>query len=601
MTPDPYVGPRPFERDDLEIFFGRVAEIRMLTSLVLASRVVLLYALSGAGKTSLLNAGLVPALEEDQYFEVLPTARVRGIADARDANDGGNPFVDGVLSYWSADGASATSLPEMLARLPHSDGPDGFRRPRLVIIDQFEELFTVHPDRWRDRGAVFEELAQALGDDPLLRVILALREDYLAQLEPYRDLLPERLENRFRLELLGSEAAREAVTGPLATTGRQFAAGVAERIVADLRTTSIAQDGDGWEFESEYVEPVQLQLTCSALWRDLPSDVTKIGEEHVRTFGNVDQVLTDFYDEAIAAAAATASVDADRLRREFASTFITAVNTRGTAYLHGKLVGSVPAAAVEELERRRLVRTEWRANARWYELTHDRLIGPIKRSNELRLVRSVTDLGLAVRGAVGALIGAVIGAVPASSLSRSLVHRAPLDRDDLTTIRDFLFQKGILWSLTLAAAAAGAAIAARSPAPGRRILAAFVLGGLSAMVATGIEAWVFLVLDGTSRSGVTSALVILGALVGYLGLVGTKGWFAMAGGIVGGLVAGQIVGGPGFGSSAAAFDVLPVVLLVAGVWTPALLRATTDPSGERQHAARETAAAAAAPAQRLRT
>ena len=124
---DPYVGPRPFERDEAGLFFGRLGETRLLVSMVLASRVVLLYALSGAGKTSLLNAAVVPSLEREDFFEVLPPARVRGPATEAQPAAGVNPYVTGVLSHWTGDGAA--SLPARLGQLPHPNGPDGFPPP----------------------------------------------------------------------------------------------------------------------------------------------------------------------------------------------------------------------------------------------------------------------------------------------------------------------------------------------------------------------------------------------------------------------------------------------------------------------------------------
>jgi len=72
----PFVGPRPFKPEDAPLFFGRTDEADELLSLVVAEREVLLYSQSGAGKTSLLNAGLRPLLEKEG-FEVLPVARVR--------------------------------------------------------------------------------------------------------------------------------------------------------------------------------------------------------------------------------------------------------------------------------------------------------------------------------------------------------------------------------------------------------------------------------------------------------------------------------------------------------------------------------------------
>ncbi len=75
MKDNPYVGPRPYEREDRQNFFGRRRETRDLTALIMAERVVLFYAPSGAGKTSLLNAKVIPTLEAEG-FNVLPAVRV---------------------------------------------------------------------------------------------------------------------------------------------------------------------------------------------------------------------------------------------------------------------------------------------------------------------------------------------------------------------------------------------------------------------------------------------------------------------------------------------------------------------------------------------
>ena len=69
---EPYVGFRSFEEHDQRIFFGRKREVSDLLSLVIAHPVVLLYAQSGAGKTSLLNAGLILCLRQEG-LEVLPS------------------------------------------------------------------------------------------------------------------------------------------------------------------------------------------------------------------------------------------------------------------------------------------------------------------------------------------------------------------------------------------------------------------------------------------------------------------------------------------------------------------------------------------------
>ena len=77
MKNNPYVGPRPYKRTDRDNFYGRNRQARDLLAKITAERVVLFYAQSGAGKSSLLNAQIIPALEKEG-FNVLPSARVGG-------------------------------------------------------------------------------------------------------------------------------------------------------------------------------------------------------------------------------------------------------------------------------------------------------------------------------------------------------------------------------------------------------------------------------------------------------------------------------------------------------------------------------------------
>ena len=174
--------------------------------MVVSSRVVLLYAPSGAGKTSLLNAGLIPALEREG-FDVLPVARIRTLVVAAEPSaDVANVFTFGLLSSWAKVSAE-TTIAQFLASLERPVDGQGFLAPRAVVVDQFEEVFTAHPDRWPQRQPFLEQLVEALRDDPLLRVIIAIREDYLAQFEAYR------------LDRLGRDAALSAIKGPLEPTG----------------------------------------------------------------------------------------------------------------------------------------------------------------------------------------------------------------------------------------------------------------------------------------------------------------------------------------------------------------------------------------------
>ena len=393
---DLYVGPRPYEEKNASIFFGREREARDLLSLVIANQLLLIYAPSGAGKTSLINARLVPMLGTvkdpalvsllgpGKGFEVLPIARVSGLVPEEinlDATPNSNIFVFNTMISWRKKEAGKESAQERKlaereligmrisdyldeTRPPkvapsEDDEEDEQSSPRVVIFDQFEEIFTSHFERWQDREGFFEQITDALKGGPLtlrpsdirrpaallsrlvrgvnpvclalrerlseetirtlknddvsrderlgivvselntilkgdslydaerfagiklseqtnqlleqkrrsrnflalnrslledafrdeiyprsagdraLRMIFSMREDYIAELDPYSYLLPDRLGTRYRLDRLRRDAALAAIKNPLQFTHVSFAAGVAERLVDNLLQTPV--------------------------------------------------------------------------------------------------------------------------------------------------------------------------------------------------------------------------------------------------------------------------------------------------------------------------------------------------------------------------
>jgi hypothetical protein len=88
---NPYIGPRAFKQD--EQLYGRERETSQLINLIIAERIVLLYSPSGAGKTSLIQAALIPRLR-NMKFRVMPVVRVSlDPSAALDGNQGYNRYV----------------------------------------------------------------------------------------------------------------------------------------------------------------------------------------------------------------------------------------------------------------------------------------------------------------------------------------------------------------------------------------------------------------------------------------------------------------------------------------------------------------------------
>ena len=222
-TTNPFVGPHALsEHDEL---FGRTLEVRMLRDLVIAERIVLLYSPSGAGKTSLLHAGLKRELIADG-FAVLPTVRVTHEApDALGGMTVRNRYsLSTLLSLEAgrdhemdpatlADDHRSTSTSSRPARAAPTVGQD------CLFFDQFEELFTADPIDVDAKREFLAELGEALRNRSRWAII-SMREDFAAHLDPYLKLFPTRLRATFRLDLLGPQAAKAAILGPMSAARR---------------------------------------------------------------------------------------------------------------------------------------------------------------------------------------------------------------------------------------------------------------------------------------------------------------------------------------------------------------------------------------------
>ncbi len=378
---NPYVGPRTFEERDARHFFGRDRESRELLSLIISEPLVLFFAESGAGKSSLLNARIIPNLRKEGFF-VYPTVRVGGELPEDVAE------VDNIYAFNLKVSLNQGQVPlSTLAEQPFLDFiaeqrdslPDA-QTPRALIIDQFEEILTTHHDRWEDRERFFALLGQLIKNDPLLWVVLTMREDYVASLDPFLSLIPGKMRARYYMQRMEAPAAILAVREPAAQAGRPFAPGVAEALVDNLRQIRSGPEETAF---GQFVEPVQLQVVCYQLWEELKgSDLKEISQTEVDQLGDVDAALAEFYEEAIASVLQDAGVSEMQLRSWFDRRLITEASTRGTAYQGSSETAGLPNELVARLERKFIIRAEIRAGGTWYELIHDRFIAPIQQANQ---------------------------------------------------------------------------------------------------------------------------------------------------------------------------------------------------------------------------
>lgn len=394
---NPYVGPRAFTRG--ETIYGRDRELQRLLHLLIAERIVALYSPSGAGKTSLIQAGLMPLLEQEE-FAVLPVIRV-GLEPPSVEQGQTNRYVHStILSLEEGqpadqriplDELANLDLPTYLDRRCTSATEDGTTE-WVLIFDQFEEILTSDPTDESVKSSFFAQIGAALRDRRLW-ALFALREDYLAGLDPYLRPIPTRLHTTFRLDLLSPESARVAIQQPARAFGVDFDETAAKRLIDDLRRVRVQQlNGAMLDQPGAYVEPVQLQVVCRRLWDRLPSGTSRIVESDIEAVGDVDEALAGYYADRMASVAGQTGVPERGIREWVDRHLITENGIRGQVLEAPDESEGLSNTAILALVDAHLVRAERRRGFTWFELAHDRLIGPVRADNTKWFEQHLSEL-----------------------------------------------------------------------------------------------------------------------------------------------------------------------------------------------------------------
>lgn len=411
MATNPYVGPVPFSTDQKDFFFGRDEEAAVLLSLAITERIVLFYAQSGSGKSSLINARLIPDLENKGY-RVLPVARVGGDLPSDVPDDKiDNIFVFNALlslaetkkGFFGEKKDAKAQIGKSFVDYVNEQGLLEEKKQHWLIIDQFEEIITTHPtEDLKKRRDFFRQLKQMLKADEMLSLVLVMREDHLAGLDSFASLLPDRLSARYRIERLKRREAVKAVSLPALKGGREFEPGAAEDLVRDLSEERIADQED--RREGEYVEPLFLQLVCFSLWKSLDEVKSQktleadkiITKNDVSTYGDIDEALKKFYSDAVKRVAENTGSTEMAIRRWFGETLIAPTGIRAQVNRERFKSGGLSNKAVDQLVgTEHLIRLEEARGGKWYELAHDRFIKPIQDSNEVWLMGGGGDSRMA--------------------------------------------------------------------------------------------------------------------------------------------------------------------------------------------------------------
>jgi WD40 repeat protein len=243
LPESPYKGLASFEDSELDalLFFGREREIAAVAANVLANRLTVLYGPSGVGKSSLLCAGVARRLRE------LSGAPV--VVHNAWTEDPAARLIASVHAECGELGATAGLVDTVAAAAQQSGEVQ-------LLLDNFEEYILYHGLE----GPLSATLPELLRRPGLrVNVLLALRDDALAELDEFADRIPELFANLLRLDRLDREAGKAAILGPLIRyselAGEQFTADDAllEAVLEEASTEA-------------GVEAPYLQLVLERLW-----------------------------------------------------------------------------------------------------------------------------------------------------------------------------------------------------------------------------------------------------------------------------------------------------------------------------------------------
>lgn len=473
-----YPGPQSFTEEDEGLFFGRKRETKALYDLIMVQHLVVLFAKSGMGKTSLLQAGIVPRLR----FSVFNPFIIR-------LNDLQIPLNQQVLRKIAPDLAIGVEprqpgvdpeAPNLWTEIiRYNQEHNGIP---LLIFDQFEEIFTLYSEEQRAvfvrqladviNGNLPESLRQRIREDlatgslnatavaeleqmPKVKIVLSIRSDLLHYLHLLSPEIPSILRNRFELLGLRPEQAREAIISPAAQPKEagdyasppfEYTEPAVAQILSYLsRRQQTLLTGTR---QAPEIESFQLQLLCEYIERKVienanpQSNSSHGGSISPAFYGGepgIEQILSQFYTNTLADI--PDSVQREKARRLLEDALVkserrVSVDETTIVQTHG-----VSTATLDLLVNKRLLRQDVRETGEYFEISHDTLLTPILKSKldweakqaakrVRRLVALVVGMLVLVAFAVGFGIWAFGQKTLAEERSQKLEAKAYIQKGD---------------------------------------------------------------------------------------------------------------------------------------------------------------------------
>ncbi len=328
VPPNPFKGLRPYKQEDQDKLFGRNRDLILMKDRVFSARTTLLFAASGVGKTSFLNAKVIPELKkqcavvwhnrwtgadelepagdefaEDRGFRFWPPrAMFRDlIGKFRRKSDEEFASRPPAVRAEPNEERLTTEVHRVIAQSLRQSSDDaqprlsqvlaGFRRSSkdpartynpqddrcILVLDQFEEVFQYHA--YEDYfGKFVKDLCEIINnDDYQVRVVFSMREEFLGELSVFDNKIPDLFINYYRLRYPDKDEAEDIIRRTCQLSGVDPHEDKLLALVEDLSKIekgggSIAERSKGHGkartqvIKRNFVAPPYLQIACERLW-----------------------------------------------------------------------------------------------------------------------------------------------------------------------------------------------------------------------------------------------------------------------------------------------------------------------------------------------
>lgn len=400
---NPWVGLAAYTYRDASRFFGRECEIENISKSILDNVVTILYGVSGSGKSSLINAGLQPRFEQKQYMPVkirldhnIEISYSRQIINAIISKiQSLNGEIDNSTNPFAAAG-DMTDCDRLWCFLHLSTfwSPENYRLKPVLLIDQFEEIFTLTKDRSciSDFFDILEAIAGDIPSETLLdrlaytevsvqprreikaHIVLTVREDFLARIEDYAYNSVVLHRNRIGLKPLNCLQALDVVMKPIpGLVTRQCAL----EMLCKVTGREIIDNDNALHYTE--IDTSILSLFCREVYVKMCVE-HRDGFDHdiIERYG--DNIIEDYYERNMGKLPQSS-------RRYLESVLLTKGGFRDSVAVEDIPGGAVSADDIAYLCTERIIHKEITNGTDRIEFTHDVLCKVAKKHRDMFLVK----------------------------------------------------------------------------------------------------------------------------------------------------------------------------------------------------------------------